>query len=242
MLSAWDGACWPARGHDKFALINLMITRSHSSLRCLAAAIVVLFLGTPPFAQQAFAQQTPVEVVELDPARTTIEITLDAFLHTVHGTFQVKRGNITLAPATLAPVSSDPATAKADGLVVVDAASGNTANDGRDKTMHRKVLESDKFPEVTFTPVEIHGRLAPEGDSQVAVQGVLSLHGQNHDLTVQAKVHVTQGQWTADAEFAVPYVMWGLKNPSNLLLHVKDTVQVQIHAAGRIRLPAPNAN
>lgn len=219
-----------------------MMTRSHSSLRFLTAAVAVLFLGTPLFAQQAFAQQTLVEVVELDPARTTVEITLDAFLHAVHGTFQVKRGNITLTPATLAPATGNPATAKAGGLIVVDATSGNTANDGRDKTMHRKVLESDKFPEVTFTPVEIDGHLAPEGDSQVAVRGILSLHGQNHDLTVQAKVHITQGQWTADAEFAVPYVEWGLKNPSNLVLHVKDTVQVQVHAAGRIRPPAPNAN
>jgi polyisoprenoid-binding protein YceI len=222
--------------------MNLMMTRSHSSLRFLTAAIVVLFLWTPLFEQQAFAQQAPVEVVELDPARTTVEISLDAFLHTVHGTFRVKRGNITLAPAILAPATGNPATAKAGGLIVVDATSGNTANDGRDKTMHRKVLESDKFPEVTFTPVEMDGRLAPEGDSQVAVRGVLNLHGQNHDVTVQAKVHITQGQWTAHAEFTVPYVAWGLKNPSNLVLHVKDTVQVQVHAAGRIRPPGPNAN
>ena len=224
-----------------------MITRAQPSLRCLAAAIVLLLLESPPFAQQGLAQQglaqqTPAEIVELDPARTTVEITLDAFLHTVHGAFQVKRGTITLAPATPAPSPGDPPIEKADGLIVVDATSGNTDNDGRDKTMHRKVLESDKFPEVTFTPVEIRGRLAPEGDSQVTVRGTLGLHGQNHDVTVPAKVHITQGQWTADAEFAVPYVMWGLKNPSNLVLHVKDAVQVQVHAAGRIRPSTAAAN
>ena len=215
-----------------------MIMRAPSSARSLAAAIVLLLLETSPFAQQVLAQQASSKIVELDPAKTTVEITLDAFLHTVHGTFQVKRGAITLAPATTSQGNIAADVAKANGLIVVDATSGNTDNGARDKTMHRKVLESDKFPEITFTPGEIRGHLAPEGDSQIAVQGVLGLHGQNHDLTVQAKVHMSQGQWTADAEFAIPYVMWGLKNPSNLVLHVKDTVQLQVHAAGRIRLPA----
>jgi hypothetical protein len=217
-----------------------MIARLQSSARSLAAAIVLLLLGLSSFGQEVCAQQPSserLEIIELDPAKTTVDITLDAFLHTVHGTFHVKRGTITLAPATSTPGNGDAAIAKAGGLIVVDATSGSTDNDSRDKTMHRKVLESDKFPDVTFTPVEIRGRLAPEGDSQITILGILGLHGQNHDLTAQAKVHIAQGQWTADAEFAIPYVMWGLKNPSNLVLHVKDTVQVQIHAAGRIRLP-----
>src|SRR5579862_8613737 len=39
--------------------------------------------------------------VELDPARTTISFTLADVLHTVHGTFTLKRGSITFDSAKI---------------------------------------------------------------------------------------------------------------------------------------------
>jgi hypothetical protein len=41
-------------------------------------------------------------------------------------------------------------------------------------------------------------------------------------------------QTDATARFPVPYVDWGMKNPSALLLRVNDTVQIDIHGAGRV--------
>jgi hypothetical protein len=34
--------------------------------------------------------------------------------------------------------------------------------------------------------------------------------------------------------FVVPYVAWGLKNPSTLFLRVSDKVNIDINAAGRL--------
>jgi hypothetical protein len=61
--------------------------------------------------------------LELDPENTRIEFTLAATLHTVHGTFAVKSGTIHFNPSYGA----------AGGLVVADAASGDTGNTGRDQ-------------------------------------------------------------------------------------------------------------
>ena len=47
-------------------------------------------------------------------------------------------------------------------------------------------------------------------------------------------MQITGNEWTAETTFSVPYVKWGLKNPSNLFLRVKDTVNLTVRAGGRL--------
>jgi hypothetical protein len=66
------------------------------------------------------------------------------------------------------------------------------------------------------------------------------MHGAGHPLTLVVQVHLAGEQFTADTHFTIPYVSWGLKNPSTLFLRVNDTVDIAIHAVGQIKLPAPH--
>jgi polyisoprenoid-binding protein YceI len=159
-------------------------------------------------------------VVQLDAAHTQIEFTLGDILHTVHGTFQLKSGTIRF----------DPSTGKASGSIVVDAASGESGNSGRDRKMHREILESSNFPEIDFTPNQVKGTLATKGPSQVEVSGQFRLHGQDHDMTVPMEIRTNGQQFQVTARIIVPYVQWGLKNPSTLILRVSDKVTIDIHA------------
>jgi polyisoprenoid-binding protein YceI len=164
-------------------------------------------------------------VVTVDPAATQIDFTLGASLHTVHGTFKLKSGQI----------QWDPATGHASGAIIIDATSGNTDNNSRDNNMHTQVLESAKFPEIVFTPALIKGTLAKESASQVQVSGVIKLHGQDHATTLNLSVQPGPGgTLQAATQFPVPFKMWGLKDPSTFLLHVADTVNLDIHATARI--------
>ena len=86
-------------------------------------------------------------VLSVDPAHSAVHWTLDSSVHTVHGTFRVKRGT----------VSFDSATGKASGEIVVDAASGESGNDSRDSKMHNEVLESSKYADVIFRPERVEG-------------------------------------------------------------------------------------
>jgi polyisoprenoid-binding protein YceI len=140
--------------------------------RWLALAAVLFFL-----AARARAQQT---VLTLDPAKTTVFFTLHDVLHTVHGTFQLKSGAITF----------DPATGKAAGAVVVDATTGDSGNHSRDSRMHREILESARYPEISFAPVAIKGEIAAQGDSHVQIQGAFKLHGEEHEIEIPADVHI----------------------------------------------------
>jgi len=187
-------------------------------------ALAIIFVASIALActialvPQARAQET---VVTLDPAQTKITFTVDSTLHMVHGTFKLKSGSIRF----------DPATGKASGSIVVDAASGETESTGRDKKMHQEVLETPKFPEATFTPNKVQGAIAPQGSSNVQVSGVFRLHGQDHDLTLNISVSPEAGgRMQTTMDFSIPYIQWGLKDPSNFILHVNNTVNVHVEA------------
>jgi len=159
--------------------------------------------------------------VSFDPAQTNVGFSVGSTLHTVHGTFKLKSGQIQF----------DPTSGKASGAIIVDATTGNSDSEGRDKKMHQQVLESQKFPEIVFTPIAIKGTIAAHGTSQVELSGVLRLRGQDHDLAMPVAVEpAAGGQLHATTKFPVPYVKWGLKNPSNFFLKVDDTVDIEIDA------------
>ena len=52
---------------------------------------------------------------------------------------------------------------------------------------------------------------------------------------MKVKSHLEQQKLTATITFAVPYVKWGMKDPSNFLLKVKDFVDIDITASAKIK-------
>jgi len=163
--------------------------------------------------------------VRLTPEQTKIEWTLGAALHTVHGTFKLKRG----------VVQFDPDSGKASGEVVIDLTSGESGNESRDKDMHKKVLETGRYPEAVFTPDRIDGKPALPGTSTAKLHGTFNIHGAAHELTLDVQAKTTTDEAIADLTFTIPYVQWGMKDPSNFLLRVSKTVQVTIHATGSLQ-------
>lgn len=201
-------------------LFHLMSERFLTSAALtVAACLSILASGLPA---QAIS-------VDLDPAATKIDFTLAATMHTVHGTLKLKSGHI----------SVEAATGKTSGVIVVDATSAETANSSRDKKMHNEVLQSAKFQEIVFAPSLVKGDLTAifphQRASQVEVSGTYRLLGQDHDATLTIFVQPgAAGHIDASAQFPVPYVKWGLKDPSTFILHVADTVNLDIHASGKI--------
>lgn len=87
---------------------------------------------------------------------------------------------------------------------------------------------------MTFHPDHAEGTLAPQGGSTLQVHGLFGIHGSEHDLTVPVQVNLAADSWNATARFVVPYVTWGMKNPSNFFLRVGDTVDVELSCAGTL--------
>ena len=168
----------------------------------------------------AAAQDT---AFQLDPAQTKVSFTLGDVLHTVHGTFKLKHGELQIEPM-----------GKISGSIVVDAGSGDSGSGMRDRKMHKEVLESARYPEIAFRPDHIEGSVASQGKSSVMVHGMFTIHGADREITVPAQVETSADHWTATVHFTIPYEKWGMKNPSTLFLKVNDSVEIDLVAAGSV--------
>jgi polyisoprenoid-binding protein YceI len=188
-------------------------------LAAFAAALLIGIAST-----KAAAQAT---TLHLDPQRTTINFTLGDVLHTVRGSFRAERGSLNF----------DPASGALSGEITVDARSAQSGNGMRDRKMHREVLESEAYPEITFRPDRIDGIVSAQGKSSVRLHGIFGIHGADHELTVPAEVQMFPDHWTATLHFSIPYVNWGMKNPSTLFLRVSETVAIDVNAVGTITRP-----
>lgn len=167
------------------------------------------------------AQQTNLN---LDPEHTSVVFTLGDVLHTVHGNFRLKN----------AALQFDPASGRLTGEIVVDAKSGASGSGMRDRKMHREVLESEQYPEISFRPERVEGPVAPQGKSTVKVHGMFRIHGVDREITVPAEVEMSGDHWTANVHFTVPYAKWGMKNPSTLFLRVSDSVEIDLSGSGSV--------
>jgi polyisoprenoid-binding protein YceI len=180
----------------------------------LGLGVVVLLVISAAAQEQTF---------QIDPAQSTVKFTLGDVLHTVHGSFALKHGELQVQP-----------TGKLSGEIVVDATSGNSGSGMRDRKMNKEVLESARYPEIDFRPDRFDGEVAAQGKSSVMVHGMFSIHGTAREVTVPAQVERDGDHWTANVHFTVPYAKWGMKNPSTLFLKVNDTVEIDLSAAGSV--------
>jgi polyisoprenoid-binding protein YceI len=188
----------------------------------LCRRIVLSIVSMLAFASVLFAE--PV-TFELDTAATTIEFTFGATLHTVDGTIHAKEGTLHL----------DPETGTATGRIVIDATSAKTGNDRRDRKMHEKILESQRYPEMIFEITRLSGKLNPVGQSEIELSGTLEMHGTRRPISLPATVMTTDGKAvTGTGMLILSYRDWGLADPSVFLLRVEKEVHVTVKAVGRI--------
>lgn len=185
------------------------------------AVIIPLFALPLLLVPAVFAQH---ENFRVRPEASEVAFSLGGTGHTVHGTFHVQSGSVDFSHS--APSIS--------GSVVVAAGSGNSGNQTRDHKMITDVLDASDFSEVTFVPRSYQGTIAVSGDSFIRVTGIFTLHGAPHELTVPVQIHINKDEFVAKTHFSVPYVQWGLKDPSVLILRVAKEVDIDLTLAGRV--------
>ncbi|MFQ5667707.1 MAG: YceI family protein [Candidatus Binatia bacterium] len=166
-------------------------------------------------------------MVEFDPAATQVRFQVDSTLHTVRGTARLSGGHITF----------DLSGGEVSGRFVVDARSTDTGNGLRDRRMHNEILESERYPNIVFTPISVQVSRLHGKSGTVQLAGQVGIHGTDWPLTIPAHVHVAGERIHVEAAFSIPYVAWGMPDMSNFLLKVAPSVDVFLDAVGTIRTP-----
>jgi hypothetical protein len=160
----------------------------------------------------------------VNPDASEVKMTLKTTHELVEGTFRVQSGSIEF----------DHSTPKMSGLISVVAGSGKTGNNSRDKKMNKDILQVEHYATVSFEPKTYAGIIAPSGDSTIQVTGIFTLLGTPHEISVPILVHLDGASATAKTHFVVPYVQWGLKNPSFLIWKADNDVAINLKLDGTI--------
>lgn len=188
---------------------------------------MALALAAPvALAFPAPAAAEPFRLV-LDPGATEIRFTLGARLHTVRGRFALASGEIVF----------DPETREASGEIRVDARSGDTGIGRRDRVMHAEVLDSAQHPLLVLRPERLV--VAERGDDTLAGRlfGRFEVRGVSHPLSLDFEGTRAAERATVRVRFDVPWVAWGLPDPSNAILAVDDVLSVEVETAGTLTAP-----
>jgi len=75
----------------------------------------------------------------------------------------------------------------------------------------------------------------------VSLEGMLTFHGAEHPMTLPARITVDGTRLLAELDFDVPYVAWGLHDPSFLFLRVAKVAKVHVRTEGELSAPLPAA-
>ncbi|MFZ0745032.1 MAG: YceI family protein [Terracidiphilus sp.] len=185
-------------------------------MRSFAVAALAVILPSSTLAQhQSFTA---------NPDASQVKMTLNTTREVVNGTFHIQSGS----------VGYDRSNPKMSGLIIVLPDSGKTGNNSRDKKMHNDILKVDHFTTITFAPKTYTGTIASSGDSTIQVSGVFTLLGNPHDLTIPMQIHIDGSKATARAQFDVPYVQWGLKDPSFMFWKAEHDVAIDLDLVGQL--------
>ena len=183
------------------------------SFAVLALAVIL--------APAALAQR---QTFVVNPDASEVKMTLKTTHELVNGTFHIQSGSIEF----------DRSTPKMSGSVVVIAGSSKTGNDSRDKKMNKEILQVEQHATVSFEPNAYTGAIVSSGDSTIQVNGIFTLLGTPHEITVPMLIHLDGTAASVKAHFAVPYIQWGLKDPSFMFWKADKDVAIDLSLAGRL--------
>ena len=133
----------------------------------------------------------------------------------------------------------DAKSGMAQGEILVDAASEKSNDAKLDRKLQGETLETGKYPGIFFHAEKVSGHLPVHGGVEhLKLGGSFNIHGGDHPLTVDVEASQTGSDLLLRSTFTVPYVDWGMKDASTLLMRDRSIkITVESHATSELLHP-----
>jgi polyisoprenoid-binding protein YceI len=120
----------------------------------------------------------------------------------------------------------------AESKFTIDVTTLTSDKSRRDGFVRGRVLETDKFPTVTFVPTSIKGISVPlpkTGSKEIEVTGDLTVRGVTHPTSWKATAMFETGRITGKASTAFTFSDFGITQPRvPVVLSVADTIKLEL--------------
>jgi polyisoprenoid-binding protein YceI len=115
---------------------------------------------------------------------------------------------------------------RGNSLVVTDKIS-DSDRQTIEKEMREQVLETGKYPEITFNSTKIEATKKSDAEYQAKIWGDLTLHGVTHNILINAELTFGDKTLRARGVFSLKMTDYSIKPPSSMGggMTVKDTLK-----------------
>ncbi len=199
----------------------------------LAGAGLLLFAALPVIKSVTMTAALPAKAgYELDATKSTFMVRAFAggpLWFKGHDHFIAVRdftGEVTLTPQAISPASLQ-MRIKSDSLVETRDVFTEQQKQIINKELREIVLETAKYPEITFKSTGVTGSLSRAGSFDAKIEGELMMHGVTHRIVIPAQVTVGANDLRAKGEFTVNRSDFGVNATSAFhgLVRVRDRLK-----------------
>jgi polyisoprenoid-binding protein YceI len=135
-------------------------------------------------------------------------------------------GEIRLTPQSILPASLQ-MTIKSDSLVETRDVFTEPQKQIINKELREIVLETAKYPEITFKSTSVTGQVTGSGQFEGKIQGDLTMHGVTRRIVIPAQVTLGANDLRAKGEFTIDRGDFNVKATSAVhgLVRVRDKLK-----------------
>jgi len=217
--------------HFKYMLLGFMAIAVCFTLPSIAATSAGSIDSSMNSAGVAGRKAPDVRHYHIDAGQSTFMVhasvggLFSSFGHNHNIAIKNISGETEFTDGTVTPASLH-MKVEANSLVVTDKISDKDRQT-IEQEMRDQVLETGKYPEITFNSTKIEATKNPDDQYQGKIWGDLTLHGVTHNIPINAQLTFDSKSLRARGEFSLKMSDYSIKAPSVAggTITVKDTLK-----------------
>jgi polyisoprenoid-binding protein YceI len=189
------------------------------------AAVLVCLVGLvgPALPGRTRAQELqPGASYRVDPARSELAWEVDASLRAVRSRTRALAGQVRV-------VSTGDDGVSLEGRLEIEAASFETGNERRDRTLRERTLAVTEHPTILFVPHRVFRTSSWAEDESLALEGDLTIRGTTRPVRIPVTLERRGARLVVEGRVRLLWADYAIPDPSFFPMKLRPDVDVQAH-------------